>query len=111
MTAKKSMQPTPGRGDRSAARFTSFGPAWLSLRISTATPALRRASATDDESTGGDGAEIGSLVRRLRARVRIGYVIKIAAVLLGLAALGGLALVFRWRLGTQSALSIAAAVL
>jgi hypothetical protein len=43
--------------------------------------------------------------------MRIGYVIKIAAVLVGLAALGSLVLVFRWRLGTQSALAIAAAVL
>jgi hypothetical protein len=42
--------------------------------------------------------------------MRIGYVIRIAAVLVGFAALGSLVLVFRWRLGTQSALTIAAAV-
>jgi len=41
--------------------------------------------------------------------MRIGYVIKIAAVLVGLAALASFMLVSRWRLGTQSALEIAAA--
>jgi len=30
MTPNKSLQPTLGSGYRSAARFTSLGPAWLS---------------------------------------------------------------------------------
>jgi hypothetical protein len=42
--------------------------------------------------------------------MRIGYVIKIAVVLVGLSALGSLALVLRWHLGAQSALAIAGAV-
>ncbi len=51
------------------------------------------------------------MVRRHRARTRLGYLIKIAAVLVGLAALGSLLLVYRWHLGGRSALAIAAAVL
>ena len=43
--------------------------------------------------------------------MRLGYVIKIAAVLVGLAALASLLLVYRWHLDGQSALAIAAAVL
>jgi len=43
--------------------------------------------------------------------MRIGYVIKIAAAFVGLAALGTLVLVFRWHLGAQSALAIGGAVL
>src|SRR5690349_11549193 len=43
--------------------------------------------------------------------MRIRYVIRIAVVLVGLAALGSLVLVFRWHLGAQSALAMAGAVL
>lgn len=43
--------------------------------------------------------------------MRLGYIIKIAAALVGLAALGSLLLVYRWHLGTASALAIVAAVL
>ncbi len=42
--------------------------------------------------------------------MRFPYVIKIAAVLVGLAALGSLALVLRWHLGAQAALTIVRAV-
>src|SRR5579871_5569627 len=41
--------------------------------------------------------------------MRTGYLIKVAAVLVGLATLGSLLLVYRWRLGAQSALAITAA--
>ena len=43
--------------------------------------------------------------------MRLGYIIKIAAVLAGLAALGSLVLAFRWHLGAGSALSMAGAML
>src|SRR5579862_8208417 len=42
--------------------------------------------------------------------MRLGYLIKIAAVLIGVAALGSLLLVYRWQLDAHSALAIAAAV-
>lgn len=43
--------------------------------------------------------------------MRLGYLIKIAAALVGIAALGSLLLVYRSHLGAQSALKIAAATL
>jgi len=43
--------------------------------------------------------------------MRLGFIIRFAGALVGIAALGSLLLVYRWHLGTPSALAIVAAVL